>query len=84
MAKVEMNIGNGGGTGPYGGEWDVDSSLDEYADKVWQESQLDVLVKRLTQQRKTMQRKIDAARKRLKRLTDRLNNIEEGWATNPA
>lgn len=78
MAKVEMNIG---------GETAFDlinSSHDEYADKVWQESQLAVIIARLTDTRKTVQRKIDAARKRLKRLTGRLNSIEEGWATNPA
>lgn len=70
MAKVEMNVG---------GTDQIDSTLDEYANKALQEGQLSVLVKELIMKRFTMQRKLDAARKRLKRLTERLNSIEEGW-----
>jgi len=74
MAKVEMNI--------EGGIWPPCVKIfDEYADKVWQESELTVLINGLTKKRKTVQSKIDAMRKRLKRLTDRLNSIEEGWQT---
>ncbi len=91
MAKVEMNykgdallqLGGGGGTFPdVGGEHDVivDSSFDEYAEKVWKEGQLSVLVHELVSKRSVIQRKIDAARKRLKRLTSRLNAMERDWS----
>ena len=80
MAKVEMYGGD------HGNQQIVDNSeeFNEYADKVWQESQLAVLIAELTKTRKTVQSKIDAMRKRLKRLTDRLNGIEEGWRDQPA
>ena len=71
MAKVELVIN--------GGEHDVDSSFDEYADKVWQEFQLFTLIETLTSKRKVVQRKLDAARKRLKRATNRLNVLEKSF-----
>ena len=74
MAKVELIVDGNPGF--------VDSSFDEYADKVWQEFQLFTLIETLTSKRKVVQRKLDAARKRLKRLTGRLNVIEGNW--NPA
>ena len=61
---------------------ETEDAYDEYADKVWQEFQLFTLVDELLGKRKVVQRKIDAARKRLKRLTDKLNVIEGSW--NPA
>ncbi len=76
MAKVELIV-NGGGSGG------VDSSFDEYADKAWQEFQLFTLIETLTSKRKVVQRKLDAARKRLKRLTSRLNVMEGVWNVNP-
>jgi ABC-type Fe2+-enterobactin transport system substrate-binding protein len=79
MAKVEMYT-MVGGDDPI--PVVMDSSFDEYADKVWQEFQLTTLVGELTQKRKVVQRKIDAVRKRLKRLTGRLNVMEKNW--NPA
>jgi len=69
MAKVELIVN--GGSDQIG--------VDEYADKSWQEFQLSTLMEELLSKRKVVQRKIDAARKRLKRLTDRLNVIESSW-----
>ena len=55
------------------------TSQREYADKTWEEYVLVGTITRLLNSRKTVQRKIDAARKRLKRLSNRLNVIENGW-----
>lgn len=77
MAKVELVINGGGWSPGYSGDA---IAIDEYADKSWLEFQAIDLISQLTSQRKVLQRKIDAARKRLKRLTGRLNAMEKNWA----
>ena len=69
MAKVELII-NGG---------DDEFITSEYADKTWDEFLTFNLIEELIGKRKVVQRKLDAARKRMKRLTARLNVIEKGW-----
>ena len=86
MAKVELVI-NGGVNTNLPAQWvsDLENlpsrevSQREYADKTWEEYVLVGTITSLLNSRKTVQRKIDAARKRLKRLTNRLNVIENGW-----
>ncbi len=78
MAKVELN--GVGGTFPDGGSDQVSSSSIEYADKTWDEYVTFNIIEELLGKRKTIQRKLDAARKRMKRLTVRLNTLEKQWA----
>ena len=80
MAKVELITTANGGTGVINPCIPVTKKYTEYSNKVWEEykawSSLDELLKA----RKTVQRKIDATRKRLKRVSNRLNTIERNWA----
>lgn len=78
MAKVELVSGLD--------DWDdgcISSSFDEYADKVWLEFQTHELINELVDKRRVLQHKLDAARKRLKRLVSRLNVIEHDGMVNP-
>ena len=77
MAKVEMSVG---GT-DFINAADIMEGCSKYADGVYEETTILVLVDDLIGDRKVVQRKIDAARKRLKRLTNRLNNMEKQWST---
>lgn len=62
---------------------DIKDEYNEYANKVWQEGQVFTLINELVDKRKVLQRKLDAARKRFKRLTKKLNLIEDSWVENP-
>ncbi len=75
-----MLKGYGWMTGGDGGF--VDPSVDRYRENVWKEYVTFSILEDLINKRTIIQRKIDAARKRLKRLTSRLNVIEGNW--NPA
>lgn len=82
MAKVELVINGDGGsvlkaTKPY---VPIDKKYPEYSNKVWEEYKAWSSLEELLKARKTVQRKIDATRKRLKRVSNRLNTIEANWA----
>ncbi len=93
MAKVEMPVGDwpigyGRAVPATRGPVNVGALVDdgevstEYADKTWEEFVTFNVIEDLIGKRKVIQRKLDAARKRLKRLANRLNVIEGTW--NPA
>ncbi len=86
MAKVELIVKNGTFPGEKtsvkaGGDggW-VTPNHSEYASKVWEEYKTWTTIDELIKARKVVQRKLDAARKRFKRITQRLNAIEKNWA----
>ena len=81
MAKVELN-GVGGSANVGIMDTRQPATASEYADKTWDEYVTFNIIEELVKRRKIIQRKLDAARKKLKRLTSRLNVIESGW--NPA
>lgn len=97
MAKVEMTywpIGYGRGVpATSGGDQGITvdmlncehaATAGEYADKTWDEYVTFNIIEELVKNRKTIQRKLDAARKRMKRLANRLNIIEKNWEGLPA
>lgn len=51
----------------------------DYADGVLKETEIMLIIDELVEDRKVVQRKIDAARKRLKRTTNKLNVTESEW-----
>ncbi len=60
----------------------VNDPDDVYIDGIWQEQVEIEKITALVGKRKVIQRKLDATRKRLKRLVSKLNGIEASW--NPA
>ncbi len=76
MAKVELIVNGGNEI-----SWEIDPSYGEYADKSWDEFVAFNLIEEIIKKRKVVQRKLDAARKRFKRLANRLNMIEKQWVS---
>lgn len=53
--------------------------LDTYADNKFKATESMLTINELVEDRKVIQRKIDAVRKRLKRITDKLHVTESEW-----
>ncbi len=80
MAKVELNGVEDGGSANVGiRDTRQPATAGEYVDKTWDEYVTFNLIEELIKKRKVVQRKLDAARKRFKRLANRLNMIEKSW-----
>ena len=59
--------------------YQLHNSANEYYDGAVKENEIMLIINEFVDERKVTQRKIDAARKRLKRLTNKLNDTEHDW-----